>query len=307
MCPEAPELIVIAGPTAVGKTAVALELARLLDTEIISADSMQVYRHISIGTAKPSPQELQGVAYHLIDHVEPDHQYNLGDFISEAGGIIDSLRRRNRNPIICGGTGMYIRGLLYGVFDELSRDPLMRANLEAREQSEGLPALFAELHRIDPALTHVHAGDRQRILRALEVYYVTGRPLTQFHTQSLSSPIYRSSYFVLTMPRSELYRRIEHRVDAMMEAGLLEEARAYLAAGYNRNNPAMAALGYADLFRHLDGEITLEAALAAMKTRTRNYAKRQLTWFRSVPDAQWLDVVDKTPADVGLHIRNSLP
>ncbi|MCX7018031.1 MAG: tRNA (adenosine(37)-N6)-dimethylallyltransferase MiaA [bacterium] len=283
-------IIVITGPTGIGKTAVAVELAKELDTEIISADSMQVYRHLSIGTAKPSPDELCGVTCHLIDYKDPACQYNLGDFIHDAEVEIERIKSKGRTPIVCGGAMMYIQGLLRGVFMEESRDSSIREKLRHEADAGRLAELYAELMRLDPAATHILPNDRQRILRALEVIRVTNRPLTSLQTQKNDkTPRHEARIFVLMRSRDELYIRINARVDAMMTAGLLDEVSQYMSMGYSRDNPAIRALGYTQLFSCHEGAMPLEHALEEMKKRTRNYAKRQLTWFRSMRDAEFID------------------
>lgn len=302
-----PLIPVIAGPTASGKTAVAVELAKLIDGEIISADSMQVYQHLTIGTAKPTPEELQGVPCHLIDHVSPNDQYNLGRFVREAEEAMAAIQSRGRIPILCGGTGMYIRGLLHGVFSGGEPDPAIRAGLEKQAEADGLAPLFAELQQTDPASAEKYGPhDRQRILRALEVIRATGRPFSSFHDQDKAQPRFPTSFHVLEWPRTELYRRIDLRVDRMVDAGLLDEVRQYLAAGFRRDNPAMSALGYAELIAHVEGRLTLEEALDTMKRKSRNYAKRQLTWFRAVEGAQWLDMSTLSPTDAASRIFRAL-
>lgn len=300
------DLFIVTGPTAVGKTAVAVELARQLGTEIISADSMQVYRHLSIGTAKPTSEELHGIPYHLIDHVNPDEQYNAARFVQDVEPLIARLQSENKIPIVSGGTAMYLRCLLHGMFEENSKDDKVRQDLEKRLAREGLPSLFAELSRVDPDATHIRPGDRQRILRALEVYQVTGHPITRFQTQFEQKPRYECATIILMRPRADLYAMINQRVDAMIQNGLLEEVRNYLASGYSMKNPAVSALGYADMIRHLHGEISLPAAVESMKQKTRNYAKRQETWFRSMQDAIRIDVTGMEPAAVCARIQSML-
>ncbi len=279
-------LLVITGPTASGKTTVAVEIARRIRGEIISADSMQVYRHLSIGTAKPTVDETRDVPYHLIDHVDPDDQYNLGRFVKEADNMLAEIQKRGNTPVLCGGTGMYIRGLLYGVFEGGEPDPVVRAELEAEYKLYGLPPLFAELLARDPLSAERYGpNDRQRIIRALEVIRSSGKPFSEFHQQDISRPRFAASTYILSWPRDELYDRINHRAQVMLEAGLLDEVRNYMDNGYSRDNPAVKALGYREIIDHLEGRLPFEDALEAMRRKSRNYAKRQETWFRSVPDA----------------------
>ena len=299
-----PDLIVITGPTAVGKTAVALELAKLLRTEIISADSMQVYRFLSVGTAKPTSQELGGIPYHLVDFVDPDYQYNLGDFVSQASLLIERLREQSKIPIICGGTCMYIKGLLHGIFEKPSRDERVRKALSKRCETQGLAALYEELKRVDPQAYHIMPHDRQRILRALEVFYVTGEPISRLQQQFRSQPRYSYEIYILCLERQKLYARINARVDKMLASGLIDEVRRYLACGYSRNNPAFRALGYSEIASYLDGQLSLDEAVAAIKQKTRNFAKRQLTWLRAMANAKWIDVENKSAAEIAKQLAD---
>lgn len=294
---------VITGPTASGKTAVAVELARYLDGEIISADSMQVYRHLSIGTAKPSTEELRGVPYHLIDHIEPDEQYNLGRFVTEATRCLTEIRQRKKLPVICGGTGLYIRGLIYGIFTGGEAAPHIREQLDNRYLKEGLEPLYNELQQVDPvAAERYGSNDRQRILRALEVYYGTGRPLSSYHQQDFTRPAFPAKVFVLSRQRADLYQRINERVEVMVQQGLVQEVKDYLAMGFSQDNPAIKALGYRDIIAALEGNADMGYALEMMKQKSRNYAKRQETWFRSMKDAEWIPCDDRSTLDIADEI-----
>lgn len=300
-------LLVITGPTASGKTAAAVEVARRIAGEIISADSMQVYRHLSIGTAKPTPEELQGVPCHLIDHVDPDDQYNLGRFVTDAETTLREIWDRGKTPVICGGTGMYIRGLLYGVFEGGEPDPVVRAGLEAEFAANGLSPLFEELQKLDPVSAERYGpNDRQRIIRALEVIRSSGKPFSAFHQQDLSRPRFPASVYILSWPREELYDRINRRVQVMLEAGLLNEVRRYMEKGYTRENPAIKALGYGEIIDHLEGRLSLEDALEAMRRKSRNYAKRQETWFRSISDAVRISASGRSAAQIADEIISDI-
>jgi tRNA dimethylallyltransferase len=301
-------IVIITGPTAVGKTAVGVALARLLDTEMISADSMQVYTHLRIATARPTADELQGVACHLTGFVPPDRQYNLGDFVRDADAVIARLTAANKIPVICGGTGLYLRGLVEGVFDGCDRDENIRRWLDERLEREGLAALHSELQRVDPqAAGRIMPNDRQRILRALEVYHATGSPISALQRQSSARPRYDAQTFILLRDRRDLYRRIEQRVDAMIAAGLEDEVRAYLAAGFSPTHPAFHAVGCLEMARYLAGEIPLDEAISTIKRRTRQYAKRQLTWFRSMHAAIEVSMDDRTvmecAQDIAARVR----
>ncbi len=298
------QIIVIAGATGVGKTAAAVALAKRLGSEIVNADSMQVYRYLSIGTAKPTAQELDGVPCYLIDHVDPDYQYNMGDFLTDAIPIVERLLGAGKCPIVCGGTGLYLKGLLHGVFETFTRDEAVRAELRRRRDTEGAPALHAELQRVDPvAAARIKPNDGVRIERALEVWYATGKRISDLQEQGGASPTRPARYFVLSRPREEICARIDARVDAMMKGGLLDEVREYLRLGYGRGNPAVRALGYDEMIDFLEGKCTLETAVEAMKLKSRRYAKRQMTWFRGVPYAEWIDV---TAEDTAVTVAEKL-
>lgn len=294
---------VIAGPTASGKTGVAVELCRLIGGEIISADSMQVYKHLSVGTAKPTIAELQGIPCHLIDHVSPNDQYHLGRFVEEARKCIYDIRRRGATPVLCGGTGLYIRGLIYGIFEGGEPSLEIRRALEAKCEREGLAALFTELQTVDPrsAMTY-GSNDPQRIIRALEVYYTSGKPLSSFHAQDQEKPLVPANIYVMSLPRSVIYERINSRVDDMLKRGLMEEVKTYLELGHSRDNPAIKALGYRELIEAAEGNLALSAALEVMKKKSRNYAKRQQTWFRSMKKIIWVDCQELFAVDVAKQI-----
>lgn len=301
--PDDHPLLVIAGPTASGKTSVAVEVCKIIKGEIISADSMQVYKYLSIGTAKPTESELQGVPCHLVDHIEPDDQYNLGRFVVEARDTLNAIQNRGNTAVLCGGTGMYIRGLLHGVFDGGEPALKVRRELEAVADSVGLDTLFSELEKVDQVSAFRYGrNDRQRIIRALEVYRSTGRPLSEYHQQNLDEPEIPARITVLSWLREQLYERINLRVDAMLKAGLLDEVEQYLERGFRRDNPAIKALGYSELVDVLEGRQQLDDALEIMKRKSRNYAKRQETWFRSVKDAVRLNAAGKPPATLAREI-----
>ncbi len=301
-----PEVIVVAGPTASGKTAAAVELAGRLGADIISADSMQVYRHLSIGTAKPTAEELRGVTCHLVDCVDPDYQYNLGDYVRDASALVERFRAQGRPAIVAGGTGLYIKGLLYGVFEGETRDPAIRAELARRADAGELGVMHKELLSVDPDAAFIQPGDRQRILRALEVFRVTGLPITRLQTQHAAAPRYRTRLFVLSVPRPELHRRIEDRCRVMVGRGLLAEVRGYLERGFSQDNPAIRALGYAELIAHIRGDLSLKEAMAAMIRKTRQYAKRQETWFRGMRLAEWIPAGDASALEVSRRINGHL-
>jgi tRNA dimethylallyltransferase len=283
-------IILIAGPTGVGKTALSLRLADRLRTEIISADSLQVYRYLDIGTAKPDQNEQSRVRHHLIDVVEPDEPFDAARYLEFAAPVIDRLHRQQMVPLVVGGTGLYIKVLTRGICQIAPVDPRVREQLLEEERTLGAPALHRELSRVDPSLAaKIHPNDRQRTMRALEVYRTTKVPLSQGQKQHRFSDFQYSAVKVfLYRQREELYERINLRVHRMMEQGFLEEIQGLLNRGYGSELKPLQSLGYKQLIQHLRGELTLQAAIAAIQRETRRYAKRQMTWFRGDPDFQWL-------------------
>ena len=281
----------VGGPTATGKTALAVRLAQTFGGEVISADSMQVYRGLDIGTAKATQAERAGVPHHLLDILDPDEAYSVADFTAAASACIRRLAAQGRLPILAGGTGLYLTSLLSGLdFSAETADPALRAALRRRAETEGPAALYAELARLDPAYAAtVHPNNLTRVLRALEIAAVTGRPLSaQRAAARPARPPYRALCLCLAYhDRAALYRRIDARVDRMMEQGLLAEAR-YVYENRARFAAAAQAIGYKELFPYLAGESELAPCVAALKQASRRYAKRQLTWFRHQGEATWL-------------------
>lgn len=278
----------LAGPTAAGKTAVGLLLARRLDAEIVALDSMTLYRRMDIGTAKPSREERAIVPHHLIDILEPHEEFSVSDYVAAAGRACRSILSRGRVPLFVGGAGLYLRSLLRGVFDGPPADWPYRRSLEqqAREQAPGW--LHVRLGEIDPvAASRLHPADERRIIRALEVQYLTGKPASEQQQETPLPPSDRPQHVYWLQPQRDwLYRRIERRVDAMMEAGLVEEVQSLLADNAGLSRTARQALGYKEIIAHLSGEDSLDAAIASLKTRTRQFAKRQLTWFRNLVECR---------------------
>lgn len=285
---EEKRIVVLSGPTASGKTATALALARLFPFEIVSADAMQVFRGMDIGTAKPSPQERAAVPHHLIDVADPDEHFSAGRFVAEAEKVVADIRARGRFPLLVGGSGMYLRAFLCGL-DPLPSEPTVRAELALRLEAEGGGQLHAELRRIDPASAErIHPRDKVRIVRALEIALLTGeRPSAR--RLSWAGRRYRVLFLAIRLPREELYRRIDARVDRMFAEGFLAEVERLLSAGYSRRLKSMSSLGYRHAVAHLLDGVPLEAAAAAMKRDTRRYAKRQITWLSREPGVKWLD------------------
>jgi tRNA dimethylallyltransferase len=279
---------VLVGPTAVGKTEVALELAGALGAEIVNADSMQVYRELDIGTAKPTALERALVPHHLVDAADPDEPYHAARHAREGRAVIAALHRRGVPPLVAGGTGLYIKALLKGLFPQEDSVRQVRLRLARELAAQGLPALFSRLSSLDPATAHRLApGDTYRILRALEVVEATGRPLSAIQAaHNFQDRPYLTLTIGLEIPREELYRRIEARVEAMLAAGWLEEVRRLLER-YPSGIKPLKALGYRHLVAHLMGSLSLEEALDQTKKETRRYAKRQLTWFKADPEVRW--------------------
>ena len=284
-------IICIAGPTASGKTALAVALARELDGEVVSCDSMQVYKRMDIGTAKPSPEERQGIPHHMIDVAEPWEDYSVSRYCADAAPIVENIVSRGKTAIIAGGTGLYMDSLIRG--NDFAPFPStgVRERLEREADREGMETLLARLRAVDPeAADRLHLSDRKRIIRAMEVYLETGETITAHNrrTQALPprfSPVWLGLDFE---SRAELYSRIDRRADAMLNAGLLEEIRALLCSGIPEKCTAMQAIGYKEFTAALDGRCTVEAAADQVRQSSRRYAKRQLTWFRRNGRIHWL-------------------
>ena len=282
-------ILCLAGPTASGKTALAVELAHDLNGEVVSCDSMQVYRRMDIGTAKPSPEEMQGIPHHMIDVAEPDEDFSVSRYCAMAAPIVDDIVARGKTAIIAGGTGLYMDSLIRG--NDFAPFPStgVRERLEAEADEVGLPAMLARLREIDPD-TADRVSDRKRILRALEVYLETGETITEHNRKTrLIPPKYTPLWLGLDFAdRGELYRRIDKRVDIMLEMGLMEEIRSLLDSGIPEKCTAMQAIGYKEFVNALEGREPLSQAAEEVKKASRHYAKRQLTWFRRNPAVHWL-------------------
>ncbi len=287
-------LIIIGGPTASGKSALAVSLARRIGGEVISADSMQIYKGMDIGTAKTTAEEMQGIPHHLIDELEPDEPYNVVLFKEKADRAAAGILERGRIPIAAGGTGFYIQALLRDIrFTPVQTDEAYRDKLwEISKETDGPARLHRLLQERDPeSARQIHENNVKRVIRALEFYRQTGQRISEHNkVESLRPSPYNYAYFVLTMKRDELYRRIEERVDAMMADGLEEEVRRLKEAGYGPGLVSMQGIGYKEMLEYLDGRITLQEAVCRIKTDTRHFAKRQLTWFRREKDIEWIDL-----------------
>ena len=281
-------LIILAGPTAVGKTALSIQLAKALDAEIISADSMQVYRGMDVGTAKITKEEMQGVPHHLIDMIEPEDEWNVMLFCQRAEEKIQEIASRGHIPMIVGGTGFYIHALAYSAeFDEEETNTELRGELEKMNTED----LYQKLQELDPAsAVAIHPNNRKRVIRAIEYAMDTGRPISELNERlkQKESP-YRLCYLVLNMPREILYERIEKRIDLMMDQGLEEEVRKLRDKGCTKDMVSMKGLGYKEILTYLEGECSLDEAIYTLKRDTRHFAKRQLTWWRRESEAVWLE------------------
>lgn len=285
------KIICIAGPTASGKTAVAVELAKILNGEVISCDSMQIYKYMDIGTAKPTPEEQQGILHHMLDVAEPQEDFSVSRYCEMATPILEDILARGKTAIVAGGTGLYMDALIKGNTFAPFPSTGMREKLEAQADAEGMEAMLSLLHSIDPdSAARLHLKDRKRILRALEVYYETGETITA-HNQKTQAipPRFSPVWFALEdEDRQILYDRIDRRVDKMLEEGLLEEIKTLLARDIPKKCTAMQAIGYKEFVDALDGNITVQDAADQVRQSSRHYAKRQLTWFRRNPSIHWL-------------------
>ncbi|MDA8429648.1 MAG: tRNA (adenosine(37)-N6)-dimethylallyltransferase MiaA [Geobacteraceae bacterium] len=300
-----PSLLVICGPTASGKSDLALRLAHQLDGEIVNADSMQVYRGMDIGTAKPSPEQQQDIPHHLIDIAEPGQAFSAADFAEAADRAISTICSRGKHPIVVGGTGLYIRSLLKGLVDSPGdANGTLRQELRTEARERGNRAMLEELRRVDPELAEcIHPNNLVRIIRGLEVFRTTGVPLSRYQREhAFSGQHYRSLQIGIHVARPLLYDRIDQRVDRMIEDGLLQEVQQLLNAGYGPASKAMRAIGYKQMTAHLSGESTLEEAIRLIKRDTRHYAKRQLTWFNADKDILWLEY----PAKFDTILQNAI-
>ena len=285
-------LIILTGPTAVGKTKASIGLAKAVDGEIISADSMQVYRHMDIGSAKIKPEEMEGIPHHLIDVLEPDDEFHVVKFQQLAKKAMREIWERGHIPIVTGGTGFYIQALLYDIdFDENEKEDACRKELEAYAREHGAEALHEKLALVDPASAEmIHPNNIKRVIRALEFYEQTGKRISEHNeTQRQRESPYAFAYFVLTDDRAHLYERINRRVDQMIEEGLVNEVQALKDKGYTKQLVSMQGLGYKEILDYLDGNCTLEEAIYTIKRDTRHFAKRQLTWFKRERDVIWID------------------
>ena len=286
------KLVVLTGPTAVGKTGLSLSLAKAVGGEIISADSMQVYRHMDIGSAKIRTEEMEGVPHFLIDELEPSEEFNVLIFQQKAKRYMEEIYERGHIPVLVGGTGFYIQAVLYDIdFTDNQDEQGLRKKLEQKAHEKGAQWLYERLKEVDPASCEViHANNVKRVIRALEYYHLTGQPIsTHNQEQRKKESPYDFSYFVLNDERQKLYDKIDRRVETMLADGLVEEVARLKAMGYNRSFVSMQGIGYKEILDYLDGEIGLEEAVYRIKRDTRHFAKRQLTWFKREKEVIWVN------------------
>jgi len=284
------KILVILGPTAAGKTAVAIHAAKELGGEIISADARQIYRYMDIGTAKPNRKELERVCHHFIDLLTPDQNFNAGEFQKLGRRVIEQIFQRGNVPVVAGGSGLYLRALIDGFFEGPPADSAVREFLSRRLEQESPAALLKELRAVDPeAAAKMLPGNTRRIIRALEVYALTGARISELQREKMPERL--AAFMVgLNWERKSLYKRIESRVDGMIREGLIDEVRGLLKRGYSRNLNSLQTVGYAEVIAHLNGEITREKMVELIKQNSRRYAKRQLTWFRKEERIEWYSV-----------------
>ena len=292
-------MILILGVTASGKGRAGFELARELDGEIVSVDSMKIYRRMDLGTAKPSREAREQVPYHMIDIVEPSDPFSVGVFLERANAAIEGIRQRGKPVIAVGGTALYIKALLYGLFEGPGGDEQIRAELRQRAAAEGLATLHAELTRADPqAAERININDAKRIIRALEVHRLTGRPISSFQTQfDAACPIHDWTIIGLRRDRAAESHRINARVKRMIDLGLVDEVRSLLAEDKPLSQQARRAIGYAEIIDHLEGRLSLDEAVEQIKKNTRRLAKGQRTWFKTFRPTRWLDLAAEEPPE----------
>ncbi len=300
-----PKVIVICGPTASGKTSLSVELAKKCNGEIISADSMQIYKEMNIGTAKVTPEEMQGIKHYMIDIVSPTERYSVAEFKVQAEKAIEEILKKGKTPIIAGGTGLYVNSLIYNIqYNDIKIDEEYRKYLEERVKKEGLQSLYEEAKKIDfEAMKSISKNDQKRILRVLEMYHQTGKTKTELEKESRKEEVkYDYKVYAINWEREELYKRINKRVDIMIEQGLIEEVENLLKK-YNKFPTAMQGLGYKEVVEYLDKKITKEEMIEKIKMETRRYAKRQITWFKKIENVKWIQGNEATINNINLILE----
>ena len=301
------KVIVICGPTASGKTGLSIELAKKINGEIVSADSMQIYQEMDIGTAKPTQEEKQGIKHYLMDFVSPEERYSVADYKIEAKKAIKEIIQKGKVPIVVGGTGLYIDSLIYEIeYPNIEFDETYRKQLEERAKKEGLETLYKEAKTMDPlAVEKISQNDEKRILRILEIYHATGKTKTEQEIESIKKPVeYDYKVYALQWDREILYERINKRVDQMLQQGLIEEVKGILKK-YDKFPTAMQGLGYKEVVEFLKGDITEEEMIEKIKRETRRYAKRQMTWFRKNKQTIWLKGQANIEENINRILENS--
>lgn len=303
---EKPKVIVICGPTASGKTALSINLAKKINGEIVSCDSMQIYEDMNIGTAKPTIDEMQGIKHYLIGNVKPDERYSVAEYKKDAENAIEEILNKGKTPIVVGGTGLYVNSLIYGIeYNEIKVDEKYRAELEEIAEKQGLNKLYEMAQNIDAkAMEKISVNDKKRIMRVLEIYNSTGKTKTEQEIESRKNEVkYDYKVFTINMDREILYERINKRVDLMIEQGLINEVKNILNK-YTKFPTAMQGLGYKEVVEFLNGFITKEEMIEKIKMETRRYAKRQLTWFRANKDTIWLDGLAGIEYNINIVVNN---
>jgi tRNA dimethylallyltransferase len=289
------QVLAIVGPTASGKTTLSILLAENLHSEIISADSRQIYKFLNIGTAKPTPEDLRRIPHHFIDVLDPDQEYNAAEYGQQARSKIEELLKRGIQPIIVGGSGLYIRAIIDGFFQGPGKDSEIRESLEQESQKYGAEMLFEKLKRIDPvSAAKMDASKVRRVIRALEVYYTTGKQISDLHSSQETRAPFEVLQYALEWERKTLYERINHRIDEMIENGLVEEVRELKTRGYLSGMNALNTVGYKETFDFIEGKLTKEEMVRLIKQNSRHFAKRQLTWFRADKRIRWISVNERT-------------
>jgi len=301
-----PKVIVIVGPTASGKTALSIELAKKINGEIVSCDSMQIYKKMDIGSAKPTTEEMQGIKHYMIDIVEPNERFSVAEYKKQAENAIEEILQKGKVPIVIGGTGLYADSLIYGIeYPEIEFDEEYRKKLEEQANTQqGLKELYEKAKKIDEdAIQKISPNDKKRIIRILEIYHSTGKTKTELEVESRKNEVkYDYKVFAIDMDRSILYDRINRRVDIMLENGLIEEVKKLLEE-YDKFPTAMQGLGYKEVVEYFDGILTKEEMIEKIKQETRRYAKRQLTWFRKNKDTIWLDGLDNLQNNINIILE----
>ncbi len=300
------KVIVICGPTASGKTALSIELAKRINGEVVSADSMQIYDEMSIGTAKPDEEEMQGIKHYLIGNVSPTTRYSVSDYKSDAMNAIEEIINKNKMPIVAGGTGLYVNSLIYGIdYPEVKTDLEYREELEKIAKKEGLKHLYEKAMQIDPeAAKNISENDKKRIIRILEIYKETGKTKTQLEIESRKNGVpYDYRVFAINMPREILYDRINRRVDIMIERGLIDEVKQLYEKYGEELRTAVQGIGYKEVIDYLNGVYSKEEMVEKIKMETRRYAKRQLTWFRKIQDIIWIDGLNDIQNNVDIILE----